>query len=351
MKPTILPYLLGLTLCGASAGLLYIWLKTKDDDDTDRVFKRPKPKNQKLTKVDCTISNDIVPLVIGRTGANVKTIESKTNTKITFREKDENNQICEISGTYENVLKAAEMVKDEAAQLTNIEEKIYIPQSSYAKIVGKGGKSLQEICRRSMAKVHIDNGTDAQDKTDMRRVLITGSRTNVNTAKFLIEEKLRDDAKEKDSDSVREPRGNQKSAENGAIGNGEKIVRSEAPIGGEGPMDVYVSAIASIDKFWVQLVGPQTKKLDELVESMTEYYSNEANQTLHKIYDPSLGQIVTAKFKYDEKWYRAEIVGILPNEYNPRDVVLDLFFVDYGDSQYVAPNEVYEIRTDFLTLR
>lgn len=51
------------------------------------------------------------------------------------------------------------------------------------------------------------------------------------------------------------------------------------------------------------------------------------------------------------KWYRAEVVGILPSEYDPRNVVLDVFFVDYGDSQYVDPKDVYSISTNFLTLR
>lgn len=31
--------------------------------------------------------------------------------------------------------------------------------------------------------------------------------------------------------------------------------------------------------------------------------------------------------------------------------MLDLYFVDYGDSEYVAAHEVFELRSDFLTLR
>lgn len=64
---------------------------------------------------------------------------------------------------------------------------------------------------------------------------------------------------------------------------------------------MYVSAVASPAKFWVQLVGPQTVKLEKLIAEMTEYYNDEANQQLHHIKDPYLGQIVAAKFQYDNK--------------------------------------------------
>lgn len=116
-------------------------------------------------------------------------------------------------------------------------------------------------------------------------------------------------------------------------------------------MDVYVSAVASPSRFWIQIIGPQTKQLDQLIEEMTAYYKDEENKKKCRIEDPYLGQIVAAMFSYDSKWYRAEIVGIAPNEFDPRNVVLDLYFLDYGDSIYVNPKDVFEIRTDFLTLR
>lgn len=118
-----------------------------------------------------------------------------------------------------------------------------------------------------------------------------------------------------------------------------------------GKLDVFVSAVASPDRFWIQMVGPQTTKLDQLISEMTVYYGNETNRTNCRIRDPYLGQIVAALFQHDNKWYRAEIVGIVPNEFDPRNVVLDLYFLDYGDSVYVQPDQVFEIQANFLTLR
>lgn len=135
----------------------------------------------------------------------------------------------------------------------------------------------------------------------------------------------------------------------GLLSNIEHFNRMPSKSGGQ--MEVYVSAVASPARFWVQIVSPQIKKLDELINEMTEYYCQTENQELHRIKDPYLGQIVAAMFSYDSKWYRAEIVAIVPNEFDPRKVALDLYFLDFGDSIYVDPHDVFELRTDFLTLR
>lgn len=367
-----LPVLVGLSLCSASAAILYVWYKTKktETDEVDGVApvrksksKVSSAKTKSITKVESEIANDVVPLVLGRNGTNVKSIENQTHTKITFRQKDDAHQVCEISGQYEDVMKAADLVKIEASRSLNVTEELVVPQTAYCKIIGRCGKTLQDICRRSQAQVHI-NAASASDKK-MRRIMVTGSRSHVNTAIRLIEEKVREDATERDTENKREPRGstrdstsesNDHRASQQSLGSiytsNERLnVPNSGSAISDSQLKVYVSAIASPARFWVQMVGPQTTKLDSLVEEMTEYYSQPENQALHKVEDPCLGQIVTAMFKYDSKWYRARVVGILPNDFDPRNVVLDLFFLDYGDSEYVQPHEVFEIRTDFLTLR
>lgn len=361
-----LPVLVGLSLCSASAAILYVWFKTRnserDEVDGEVPLKKSKSKpkfivsghsSKAITKIESEIANDVVPLVLGRNGTNIKSIENQTQTKISFRRKNDAHQVCEISGQYENVMKAADLVKVEASRSLHVTEELNVPQSAYCKIIGRCGKTLQDICRRSQAQVHI-NAAPTGDK-NVRRIMVTGSRSQVNTAIHLIEEKVREDAKERDAEKKREPRGTTRSPSTsesiGSIYTSNERLNVSSTASNDSQLKVYVSAIASPDRFWVQMVGPQTAKLDTLVDEMTEYYSQLENQSLHKVEDPCLGQIVTAMFKYDSKWYRARIVGILPNDYDPRNVVLDLFFLDYGDSEYVQPDEVFEIRTDFLTLR
>lgn len=365
MKTDLMPLIVGLSLCGASAALLYIWYKTKDQDED--TVDAPSPK--KVTKLECVIPNTIVPLVLGRSGATVKDIEAKTQTLIRFRENNENSQVCEISGSSPaNVQRAAELIKQEASPPPIITEELTVPQTACGKIIGRCGETLHEICRKSMAKVYVESGSRGGDGQS-RIIKITGTRAHVNIARSLIEENVRRDEEMRrsveETEAKREPRGRVNGALSAASSHSSIMSSNESlPVVGvtpksaklpaastDGQLEVYVSAIASPGRFWVQLVGPQSKKLDSLTEEMSTYYDIEENRNLHKIADPYLGQIVTAVFRHDGKWYRAEIVGILPNVYNPRNVELDLYFVDFGDSEYVSPHEVYELRTDFLTLR
>lgn len=82
---------------------------------------------------------------------------------------------------------------------------------------------------------------------------------------------------------------------------------------------------------------------------MTEYYNIKENQELHQIREPYLGQIVAANFLTDNKWYRAEIIAIQPNDSD--EMVLDVYFLDYGDQQFVSKKDILELRADFLSLR
>lgn len=191
----------------------------------------------------------------------------------------------------------------------------------------------------------------------------------MSSARALIDEKIQEDAEIRkaieESELKRERRGPLKSSLSGsqnslpesiASSRAEKLNGAGTVLSGNGvtaasQMEVYVSAIASPSKFWLQMVGPQSTELDTLIERMTDYYDREDNQAVHLIEEPCLDQIVAAMFKWDNKWYRARIVAILPNEYNEADMVLDIYFLDYGDSAYVSPHEVFQLRPDFLTLR
>jgi hypothetical protein len=105
---------------------------------------------------------------------------------------------------------------------------------------------------------------------------------------------------------------------------------------------------------------------------MTEYYNVKENQELHKIREPYLGQIVAAMYLNDNKWYdeirncitkvcmlihnyfsfhryRAEVVSIEPHR--GTELYLDVYFLDYGDKQFVGKKDILELRADFLSLR
>lgn len=181
----------------------------------------------------------------------------------------------------------------------------------------------------------------------------------MNSARSLIEEKIQEDLDLRkaieESELKRERRGPLKSSD--SLTSIPDSVQSSMTTSARasalstGQMEVYVSAIASPSKFWLQMVGPQSTELDGLIEEMSAYYDQPENHQLHLIDEPCLDQIVASQFKWDNKWYRARIVAILPNEFNEEGMVLDIYFLDYGDSAYVAPHEVFQLRADFLTLR
>lgn len=98
------------------------------------------------------------------------------------------------------------------------------------------------------------------------------------------------------------------------------------------------------------MVGSQSVELDLLIDAMSEYYNDTSNREKHAITEPTVGQMVAAKFVEDEKWYRAEIVSITDNAFGDGHVC-DLFYVDYGDNQYVFPKDVFALKKDFLGLK
>ena len=49
--------------------------------------------------------------------------------------------------------------------------------------------------------------------------------------------------------------------------------------------------------------------------------------------------------------YRAEIVAIQVNKAMPHELLFDVYFLDYGDSQFIGKKDILELRTDFLSLR
>lgn len=208
----VLPVVVGITLCTASAALFYKWYKTRNAkqdvvDGPPRPRFKPKPKQkQNETKIDVTIPNETVQLVMGRSGANIKSIEERCGVKITFRDKDGKTQICEITGTYESVMQAATSVNDEIRRAQCVTEDVVIPKSTHEKI---SLKILKDICHQTATKIRIDGGLE--DKTK-RKLEITGSFPNVQKAKRLIEEQVRLDAVERENKPKREPRYNQKNS-------------------------------------------------------------------------------------------------------------------------------------------
>lgn len=53
---------------------------------------------------------------------------------------------------------------------------------------------------------------------------------------------------------------------------------------------------------------------------------------------------MAAKFSFDDRYYRAEVLSSTDDGYN-------VHFLDYGDHEIIEAKDIYELRTDFLSLR
>lgn len=227
---------------------------------------------------------------------------------------DDNNQICEIYGEPDAVKSAEELIKQTIKRVDSVKVEIEVPSTACGKIMGRCGDSLHEICRKSKAKVSVLSGEGRN--APIRRIVIVGNQIQVNTAKLLIEEKVKEDTEARklldEVEAKREPRGGVRTPTSLTPATSRESLPPKPeklnPTSSDGQLEVYVSAVASPARFWLQLVGPQSSELDILVNTMTEYYAKPDNQQLHKITEPYLGQIVAAMFKYDSKWYRAEVI-------------------------------------------
>ncbi|KAH8413005.1 hypothetical protein KR009_007383 [Drosophila setifemur] len=363
--------LLGFGLCSLGGAMLYAYFKNRADDEEEQdsnnrrqasrsAAQTQEQKPQKEVCLKIVVENEHVPLIMGRGGSNIKLIEEKTTAKIRLRDKDSGHKFCDITGVPDAVKAARVLLIKEIERAPLVKVELQVPQRLINKLNTRGGELIQEIRGSSLAKLSIDlNGRNGKAK-----ITIVGNQKQVNIARKMLDDQIEEDEELRRSvEEVEQRREPRRSPTNSVASSSmyssqtslsshtqprDKLMASK----GEGkPMEVYVSAVASPSKFWVQLVGPQSKKLDSMVQEMTNYYSSAENRAKHVLSAPYIGQIVAAVFKFDEKWYRAEIVDIMPNQYNPQEQVIDLYFVDYGDSEYISPADICELRTDFLTLR
>lgn len=267
---SVLPLAVGVLGVGA---IIYYYVKQQRDkdkkkkpNDSDNNNGSPETKTTKgtsnktaLETLEFKVDNNFVPLIIGRNSVNLKTIEEKTKTHIKFRECDDENQMCSISGTEADVKSAKELIDVEMKKQPIITDEILLPTTSCGKIEGYGGTVLHEICQLSSAKVWVDSGVRKAQGED-RRVLITGTKEQVELAKKLIEERVKETPVEQNL-QVDEK---EKSKSLSPFPSNSSITTTESPReimlpspeklkNNDGQLEVYVSAVESPSRYAVSL--------------------------------------------------------------------------------------------------
>lgn len=128
--------------------------------------------------------------------------------------------------------------------------------------------------------------------------------------------------------------------------------------GSDGFSEVYLSAVASPSKFWIQVIGVRSTALDKMVESMTNFYSNDDNKRGHSVITadavekPSItvGDVLAAPFNHDKSWYRVEVMDIMHDDYDPTFCSLELYYVDFGDTGVMNIKDTCILKREYMKL-
>jgi len=122
------------------------------------------------------------PAIIGAKGAVIQSIVARSGARVDLG-KDKSDNTCTISGTADEVQRAAEMVKAiikerDDFQATQVEETVEVPEDRVPAIIGKGGAKIKELQAESGAKINIERGANV--------VTLMGTVVEVQLARELI---------------------------------------------------------------------------------------------------------------------------------------------------------------------
>ncbi|XP_041829110.1 tudor and KH domain-containing protein isoform X1 [Melanotaenia boesemani] len=303
-----------------------------------------------------------------------------------------------LQGTKEQVLLARCFLENLIADCEPVSEVLEVPQTTFGRIIGRGGENVKLIARTTGAKVSCSK-EKSQGPGATGRVVITGARQEVNQAKEMVLETVREDVlvrtKISESSAFRQKRGHIAKLSLGLNNNGPifqteniGLVHASGSTGGlnnmsdkmevkdsEGEeeeedrvsavlrsemskfeisspdlsfhpdehLEVYVSASENPNHFWIQILGVRSLQLDKLTEEMKHFYSSN-NPTEQQLETVVVGDIVAAPYRDHSTWNRARVLGVLPSG------LLDLYYVDFGDNGELPRDSLRCMRSDFLSL-
>ncbi|KAK0155698.1 Tudor and KH domain-containing protein [Merluccius polli] len=291
-----------------------------------------------------------------------------------------------LRGSPEQVLLAKCILDNLAADCEPATEVLDVPQTAFGRIIGRGGESLKLISQTTGARV-VCPRERRQHPEAMGKVTITGTQQEVQQAKEMILEKVRDDATVRrkicQSSALRQKRGphdlytpkcevvepqppapvvnNNNNNNPGPCSLKPEdlelcLLSNPHPGNEEGQLDhfaspdslsevskfqipspdlsfqpdehleVYVSACESPSHFWIQILGVRSLQLDKLMEEMSRLYAT-GTPTEHMVESVVVGDIVAAPYRDHGTWNRARVLGLLGSG------LVDLYYVDFGDNQ------------------
>ncbi|KAK3593506.1 hypothetical protein CHS0354_037029 [Potamilus streckersoni] len=355
-----------------TTAFLVYWLLKSDEEEENEKDEGQKVMTSRHTLIEMKIPRKSVGAVIGRQGQKIKELQETSGARINFKDdsgKEDEDRTILIRGTPESAQTAECLIRKILAdQPIKVTIEIHVPAYSIGRIIGHNGDTVRQISRSTNTKIYIDRTRDSY-RDDPRPITITGTLENIEIAKGMINELIEEEeqfrAKTAVSAANREPRSKQKAPKAQYTTDSNDSLKLESLISANEFWDrptseqtvlaevqwpaykeyveVYVSAVANPGIFWVQLVASASLQLDKLTEEMSAFYSRNFDSQELFVTDVRKGHIVASPFEGDSLWYRARVMDIDGDQ-------LDLYFIDYGDSNYSQKNSVRMIQQEYLYL-
>jgi len=101
-------------------------------------------------------------------------------------------------------------------------------------------------------------------------------------------------------------------------------------------IDVIITEIIDANEFYVQIVGDEAAKLEDLMGQLSVEES-----VFDSSYQPKVKDIVKAQYTDDDQWYRASIIS------QEQDGQYRVFYVDYGNSETIPVDRIRALSGNF----
>ena len=138
----------------AALGGAWAYFSFKDEED----FKRNHVSSRPIS-IDVQIAQQHAGIVIGRGGQTIKEIQSKSSTKINFKDElaTEKFRILSISGLPDDVKLAEILVNQTIANQPTLERmEMQIPSVYIGRIIGRNGETIRSLQDRSRCRIDIE---------------------------------------------------------------------------------------------------------------------------------------------------------------------------------------------------
>lgn len=304
------------TVCAFS---LYLLLKSKYNPyEEERIAKAAM--ESRYTRIRIKVEQRKCGYIIGKDGTAIKSIAKDYGVQLHFVDDqcgDKTERTLEICGQREKVNKAEIHVQKILKSIPEITKKtIHVPKKSVGSVIGKGGCNILRIKQNSHCKIMIQK-TPPDSK--LNEIELMGTSEQIETAMTMIMDEVK-------NDSHRRSKGQKHEISNKTP---KEERRQELPY-----RKVFISAVDNPGHFWCQFLdkddGLTLEDINRKISEFVEFGDSELNCL-------AVGDLVAGKFEADSKWYRARVNDISESK-------VDLYFVDYGDTEWVRfPEEVRKL--------